>query len=286
MKSVVSRLTPLLVSVAGAVLFALFPVLVQADAGGLAFQWKAAAETVTRYVSGLPGGESFQYELSGAQRSFFEDIGSYWQPSFTYVLTAAVGSILLGLAGAVVLYRSKRLRNLLDAVVVIPDFVIMIALQLFVVFFYKSTGVLLARVATFMSDEPAVALPLASMVIVPTFYVLRNLSVHIEEALTADYIRTIKAKGFSRPYILVKHMLPNVLPFLKADLPKFLGIIMSNLFIVEYFYNVHGITKLMMRSGREFSLVLNCLFTFMALYGLILVLVKGLIALLEKGVRR
>ncbi|WP_197479994.1 ABC transporter permease subunit [Paenibacillus swuensis] len=290
---------PLLLSLAGAFLFASFPILLQAKEGQLSLQWEEAYLQIQHYFSGLSDGSSFRFYTGRTEHSLAEQLGSYWWPSFFYVSIAALGSLSLGLLLALSLYKYRKVRNTLDMLVIIPDFVIMIMLQLFVVLFYKSTGILLARIATFMSDEPAVALPLLSMVLVPTFYVLRNLSVHIDDALTADYIRTVKAKGFSRGYILLKHMLPNVIPYLKADLPKFLGIIMSNLFIVEYFYNVHGITKLMLSSGFErvevssgvlsgyqFPLVLNALLVFMILYGIVLWMSRLFLYALEKGAKR
>ncbi|GKU78878.1 ABC transporter permease subunit [Paenibacillus sp. L3-i20] len=272
-------------------LFALMPVVVQFDPDGTKIQisLEEGFHYLKYYISGIETGESFKFDMGSNERSFWEEIGKYFITSFYYVaLSAVVGSaigIFVGIYFAV--SKARVAKSIVDFVGSLPDFVIVMLLQFGVVLFLKSTGILLFEVATLTSDEPSVMLPLIAMIIIPANYLIRSVAMQMKLTLTEDYIGTAKARGLSKTYIIFYHALPNVLPYIKGDLHKLMGIIMGNLFIVEYLFNNKGISMLIFANAfvyeaYQFDIVVNGLLAFLVLYGIGYFILRAFIYLLGK----
>jgi peptide/nickel transport system permease protein len=145
-------------------------------------------------------------------------------------------------------------------------------------------------VASSSMSEPAIFLPIFTLVIIPLFYLLRSLSARSHEVKGEDYILAAKAKGLRKGSIYLFHVFSNVLPFLKADLHKILSIMLGNLFIIEYLYNTRGITALLfvqqIQFGYQYNLVILCLLSLLLLYLVSLYTLKLLLWLTERGLQR
>ncbi|RAP75954.1 ABC transporter permease subunit [Paenibacillus montanisoli] len=266
--------------------FAMFPAVLQPDRldGSLQFQWTKGLSSISGYFKGMAGGETFRYMSGTNELSFWIEIGRSFTVTFTYMMIGAVIGmtigILLGIYFAVT--RAHWLKRLLELTSVLPDFVIVMLLQFLIVFIASETGIVVFQVASFSTDEPAVALPLLSTIIIPAIYMIRNVALHMNLTLTEDYISFAKARGLGKRYIIFYHALPNVLPFVKADLHKFMAILFGNLFIFEYLYNLGGVTMLVFsnaftREGYQYSLVVNGIFTLLLLYAIIFAVLKALV---------
>lgn len=259
-------------------IIAMMPIVLQSGGEGqaaLRWSWSEGFQSLRNYIAGLSSGESFQFYLGKNQFDFRDMIGRHFMISFFYVAAAAVLGTVIGLMAGIFFGSSKRgwLQGIVDFTGSIPEFVIILMLQFGIVFVLKQTGVLLFEVATLNSDEPAVVLPLIAMVIIPAGYLIRNVSMQMKLTLTEDYIGTAKARGLKKSYILFFHALPNVLPYLKGDLHKLMGIIMGNLFIVEYLMNNKGISQFIFAAafsgwGYQYAVVVNGLLSFLLLYGI------------------
>jgi len=278
---------------------AMMPSMLQETGGtgadALRIVWSNGAQQLKEYVAGISTGESFRFYTGKNEYSFWSEIGGYFGVSFAYIAGgAAIGTtlgILIGLAFAY--SRSEWWKRLIEITGVLPDFVIIILLQFTIVQIAKETGVVVFRVANVSTDQPpAVMLPLVSMIVIPALYMIRNVALQTRLTLTEDYIGNAKARGLGKVYITFFHALPNVLPFIRADLHKFMGIMVGNLFIVEYFYNLRGVTKLLFADGflgyygYQYDLVVNGLLTLMAMYGLLYALLRLFLFGWEKAVAR
>jgi len=258
--------------------------------GSLRFDWNAGLKHVQTYAAGIASGDSFRFFSGTNEYDFREQIGGYVGISFGYLAAGALAGTAIGILLGIAFARAKRdgWTRAIEMVGALPDFIIILFLQFAVVQIAKETGVVVAKIANVSADRsPAVALPLASMIVIPALYMIRNVALHMRLTFAEDYIGTAKAKGLSKSYITFFHALPNVLPFLKADLHKFMSILMGNLFVVEYFYNVRGVTKLLHAdafapSGYQFALVVNGLFTLMAMYAALYALLRLFILGWEK----
>src|SRR5699024_12321256 len=86
-----------------------------------------------------------------------------------------------------------------------------------------------------------------TLTIIPSMYLTRTLTERTYDVLTEDYILMAKSKGIKRRGIFTQHVIRNVIPYLKADLHKMHGIGMGNLFLVEFLFNIRGLTLLVYR---------------------------------------
>jgi len=258
------------------------PLLLQPDGShSIRLDWPQGAASIKAYFSGIPTGDSFRF-LSGQNTlSFWEQIGSYFIISFGYLACGALIGTTIGVLIGIYfsLSRAEWLKRTVEFLGAMPDFVSILLLQFLVVFVASKTGVVLFQIATLSVKEPAIVLPLVSSILIPASYMIRNVTMQMTYTLAEDYIGFAKARGLRKLYIVFYHALPNVLPFIRADLHKFLGILIGNIFIVEYLYNLHGLTMLLFSnvysySGYQFPLVVNGLLTLLLLYAVIYTLLK------------
>lgn len=258
-------------------LFAMMPVLLQSSPvdGTLRLSWEQGFQNFEDYLSGLGNGESFRFYSGKNERSFWEWIGSYFLTSFYYAAAAGVAGTAIGLFVGIYFSVSEAriTRSIVDFVGSLPDFVLILIMQFAVVLIAREFDIVLFEVATLNADEPAVALPLIAMIMIPANYMIRGVAMQMRLTLKEDYIGNAKARGLGKAYIVFYHALPNVLPFIKGDLHKLMGIIMGNLFIVEYLFNNNGVSMLIFanafagRSGiYQYDIVVNGLFSFLVLY--------------------
>lgn len=271
-------------------LFAAMPVLLQTDfSGSLQLSWQAGYKTFENYFSGIGNGESFRFYSGKNEFSFWEWIGPFFRTSFYYVAAAGVIGTAIGIFVGIYFAVSKSgfLKSIVDFVGSLPDFVVVLLLQFGIVLIAREFDVLLFEVATLNSEEPAIMLPLIAMVIIPANYMIRNVTMQMNLTLKEDYIGNAKARGLGRLYIIFFHALPNVLPFIKGDLHKLMGIIMGNLFIVEYLFNNNGISMLIFSNafngyGYQYDIVVNGLLSFLVLYGVGYAVIRAFIFALGK----
>lgn len=276
-------------------LFAMFPAVLQADPheNALRFHWANGFASIRDYAEGVWNGQAFRYLSGKTELSFWAQIGRSFSVTLFYMVVGAVIGMTVGLLLGVyfAVSRAKWLKRALDLTSVLPDFVIVLLLQFLIVFIASGTGIVVFQVASASTDDPAIALPLLSTILIPANYMIRNVALHMNHALTEDYISFAKARGLGKTYIVFFHALPNVLPFVKADLHKFMGILFGNLFIFEYLYNLNGVTMLVFSNafaseGYQYSLVVNGILTLLVLYALVYGLIRLVVFGWEKAVIR
>ena len=271
---------------------AMMPVILQAGTheSSLSFNWSKGIDSLVQYWIGIGSGETFQYFSGKTEHQFWEQIGGYFSTSFTYIAPGAVIGTTLGiLIGIWFAYsRTEWWKRIVEIIGILPDFVVIVLLQFLMILIAKKTGVVVFKIANaYSNDPPAVVLPLISMVIIPAQYLLSNVAMQMRLTLSEDYIGSAKARGLRKMYITFFHALPNVIPYIKADLHKLIGILMGNLFIVEYLFNINGVTKLLFSdafayAGYQYNLVVNGLLTLLVLYALIYMLLRTFLYAWEK----
>ncbi|WP_010093546.1 ABC transporter permease subunit [Ornithinibacillus scapharcae] len=254
--------------------------------GNVTFSFESMVLLAKEYFVGLWNGDSFTYQ-EGIDRvqNMMQDIPAYFLTSLRYLLLAGILAVLIGLFISYWYSKTKQewMKDIIGFLGTIPDFILVIVLQMGVVFIYQSTGLHVARVASRSADENAYLLPLITLTIVPTIYLIRTLSEKTYDVLAEDYILHAKAKGLKKPFIYIHHVVRNVLPFLKADLHKVIAIMMSNLFIVEYLFNIRGITAILFDGTMyQYNLTVNTLISLVIVYFLIYWSIRLLILILER----
>ncbi|HWO97115.1 MAG TPA: ABC transporter permease subunit [Bacillus sp. (in: firmicutes)] len=223
-------------------LIASFPLLIAVENGAITFMPGQALETIQ--TSFLP--EKFmKYELGSEIRSIPHDVVSFGMNTgilLTYsVLLAFIISFLFGY----LLNRtsfSKWIRRGAAVLSVVPDFVFVFFAILFAIQLYRATGI---RLISLSPTRPTLSIwvPVFTLAITPTIYLIRIIALKYEELLTEDYVRTALAKGLSKRYIDLHHLYRNLKPFLLADLKKVISLTIGSLFVVEFLFNITGLTK-------------------------------------------
>ncbi|WP_418277630.1 ABC transporter permease [Isoptericola jiangsuensis] len=122
-------------------------------------------------------------------------------------------------------------------VIAVPTFVIGFVLQFFLGVQLGVFPVTVGRDPTFYSLLlPAIVLAATSFA-----YVIRLTRTSVAENLSADYVRTARAKGLNRTQVTGRHVLRNslipVVTFLGADL----GALMGGAIVTEGIFNINGV---------------------------------------------
>jgi peptide/nickel transport system permease protein len=274
-------------AILAALILAALPDVIKLDDGHIAIHLSAFITDIGGYLHGIFSGEAFDYQAHYMDRSFVEDIGGYFVTSLRYAGIAALAAIILGtLAGMLsVGLRREQAKDVVSMIGAVPDFILILVVQLIVVAIYKATGVHVARVATISQDSQAVLLPLLILTLIPAVFVMRSVSTRTYYVSTEDYIQVARGQGLSRLAIYRRHILPNVLMTLQADVHRVLAMLLGNLFIAEYLFNIRGVTRLIFSYGLvryyQFNLVANGFLALLVLYGLLFLALRLVLGVAE-----
>jgi peptide/nickel transport system permease protein len=168
--------------------------------------------------------------------------------SFSYSMSILVISFFIALVLAISLsylyeISSSRVRkvvlNLLEAFESIPDVMLIILLQLGVVYIYKFTGILVADIATF-GEERSYLLPLICLSFGPTVFLFRMIIFEINKERIQPYVEFVTSRGFSKSYILFRHIYPNIIIYLLNYSRTIFLFMLSNVMIIEILFNING----------------------------------------------
>lgn len=157
-------------------------------------------------------------------------------------------------------YLRKVTFSAIDVLESLPDVFFIFSVQLFVVWFYKQTGVELA-LAYSTIDHQAILLPLLTLSIVPGIYLLKMQLLLIKEEKEKDYALFAKSKGLSDAFISFHHLFKNTVMECLAHLPVIILCLLTNLVVIEYLFQSNGIMRFIMEdqpaSSRAFMLILS-----------------------------
>ena len=168
-------------------------------------------------------------------------------------------------------------------VIAVPTFVIGFVLQ-FVV------GVRLGWLPVTVGNDPtfvSLLMPAVVLGAVSLAYVLRLTRTSVSETLTADFVRTARAKGLGRGRVVTVHVLRNslipVVTFLGADL----GTLMGGAIVTEGIFNINGVGGTLFRAilQGENATVVSLTTVLVIVYILANLLVDLLYAALDPRIR-
>lgn len=196
------------------------------------------------------------------------------------MVVATVTGILVGTMAAV------RRGGLLDWTsltvalvgISIPSFVVA-AVMLMV----SATGPLQGVFAIGRFQRPIdILLPGIALSLAPMAYIARLTRVSMLDVLSSDFVRTARAKGLSRSWVVWKHCLKNaVLPVLSYLGPAAASVLTGS-FVVEKVFNIKGLGEHFVNSvlNRDQTLILGVVLvysTFVLLFNLLVDLAYGLV---------
>jgi len=166
------------------------------------------------------------------------------QISFGYLIPGLLLGILFGFSFAILASLSKKFGFGLDLIhrilLLLPDFVIIVILQLIVIFITKFTDERFLLIAQLGTEVPYV-IPLLTIICMPSVLIYGAVRTAIIREEQDPYIATARAKGLSRKQILFKHILRNVMEDLFAVLPRAATAAVTSMIIVEIICLILGV---------------------------------------------
>lgn len=205
--------------------------------------------------------------------------------SFIILLSSLICSFSLGILFSYVSYLfSKTLRNIVKECLFllqsIPDVMFIFSVQLLIIWFYKKTNILIVDPIAGLKN--VYVLPIIVVSILPGIMLFQMTFLAIEEESKKTYVEYAKAKGLSDGWILFKHILRNVVITLISNSNYLFWLLVSNLLVVEYLFNIHGFFHLLYSVLKIPDVLFVCLIAiFLPFY--ILEIIFNLVAITITG---
>ncbi|MFI8684809.1 ABC transporter permease subunit [Rossellomorea sp. NPDC077527] len=211
--------------------------------------------------------------VSGVERPLFPILLKAFMSSarifFLALGMALVSSILL-----MILYFSvgKRIRKGIEGVsfylASLPDIFIIGILQMLVIWFFKQTGILVIDIAS-LGENQVILFPAITLSILPTFFFLGSMVSFLQEEEGLPYVELAKGKGLGKFRIMFIHMMRNVLVSLTYHGKQIVWMMLSNLLILEYLFNVFGVTSFLFSYNTPAIFAITSIMLFVPLYFLL-----------------
>ncbi|MGG2028836.1 ABC transporter permease subunit [Gottfriedia sp. S16(2024)] len=163
--------------------------------------------------------------------------------SASFICTFTLGILCSYVTYLLSLKMQKVVKECLFLLQSIPDVMFIFAVQLFIIWLYKKTNILIVDPVAGL--EKVYVLPILVVSILPGIMLFQMTFLAIEEERKKTYVEFAKAKGLSSGWILFKHILRNVVVTLFSHSHYLFWLLVSNLLVVEYLFNIHGFFHLL-----------------------------------------
>lgn len=213
------------------------------------------------------------YFYKGHPQPIFEFL---WHP-YRYSMTLFFLGTILGMTLAFLLalgtmympvWVKRTIERALNLFEAIPDLMLAFGLQIFIVWIYKQSGIMVLDFATAGQDR-IYMLPILTIAVLPLVMMYKVIMTLMDEELTKSYVHLAKSKGLVKSHILNVHVMRNIVRSMFYHSKIIVWGSLSSLFIFEYIFNINGITSAFLNDFRPFvtTVILLLLFTpFFLLY--------------------
>ncbi|EIT84324.1 Oligopeptide transport system permease protein OppB-like protein [Fictibacillus macauensis ZFHKF-1] len=201
-------------------------------------------EMVQRILYTFVHWQDATFILNTNEYKIFPDVFDHYTYMLILLGSALACSLLLAMILVIVtLLLPQFLKNAVNAVVsmlsAIPDVFFIFALQLIIIWIYRSTGILfIDPLAT--TFEPVYLFPIIALCIYPTLFLFQLTLQSFEDELTKPYVEFAKGKGLSYFSIFLHHIFRNTLLSLFQSFKQLFWFMLGNLLLIEYMFNIQG----------------------------------------------
>ncbi|HHL3304217.1 TPA: ABC transporter permease subunit, partial [Bacillus cereus] len=177
-------------------------------------------------------------------RKLFPQIWIHYIETMIVFLSAFLLSLLIAYILVIwVLQRSHMKQKMWNGIFLtlesIPDILLILLSQLFVVIMFQKTGFMPIKLAG-LGEERIHLLPIICLTIPTTLLFIKLLLLRFKEELEKDYSLFAKSKGLSLRHILTHHISRNVLLTTIYYAKTNILFMLSNLYIIEWIFNTYG----------------------------------------------
>ncbi|WP_077614882.1 ABC transporter permease subunit [Caenibacillus caldisaponilyticus] len=209
------------------------------------------------------------YNDLGTTRPLFPAILSPWLHS---LLTLFLSFIIACLIALVLTYLTLLLpgrfinavRFVLFILEAIPDVVILAAMQIGVIYIYQKTHLLLFNVAAY-NDQP-IFLPVFVLSLLPVIMLYRMMLIDFIEESEKPYVELAKGKGMPPRTVLLGHIFRNALVRIFSETKYIFWFMLSNLLVIEYVFNIFGLTNFMLKYPSNVTFTVGLLLFFVPIF--------------------
>ncbi len=168
---------------------------------------------------------------------------------FIYSLLILGGTLLATFIAALLFevlhYFSPRIlqkffREIAFFIQSIPDVIMIFGIQLFSIWIFKKTGLLILDPVA-LGEDHVYLLPIIALSILPIFMLFQMIDLSVSEEQQKMYVEYAYAKGLSKRDIFFKHILRNTTITIFSNLQYLLWFIISSLLILERLFNMNGL---------------------------------------------
>jgi peptide/nickel transport system permease protein len=171
-------------------------------------------------------------------------------------------SILIGLClSFIITLLPKKTQNIFKEIAFffesIPDVILIFSIQLIIIWIFKKSAILIVNPIGYL--ENIYILPILVTSIIPSLVLFQMTLFSIGEEQNKPYVEFAKAKGIDRLSVLIIHIFRNVCLVVFSNIQLILWLIISNLLITEYIFNMKGIFTFMFRHLSSSDVLAACL---------------------------
>ncbi len=234
---------------------------------------KPLLEQYFQYIAGLFLHFDFGPSLKYPNREVLDILVDAFPVSLGLGFAAFIVALVLGISGGIFLAAFEKRLVRINAFSQIAFSVISfysnsaIAMPSFI-----SAGLLIAIFGLYLNWLPValwegpeyIILPVLTLAVSPTAYIMRITRASFKEVLEQNYIKIAIAKGLGYAAILYKHALKNTLLPLLAYIGPLLAILITGSFVVEFIFALPGMGKYFVTAfiNRDYFLVTGVVIIF------------------------
>jgi len=220
------------------------PVLIGEEDGRIFLHPKRVGLELQFFFQEVLEGNTFEYIAGKTSYDMRETLPHFFFTSLKFILGAAFISLVLGLwLGVLFSFRQGRLlKGVLDFLHVTPDFILALFLQILSITIYQVFQFRIARLAYTGTNLQSILLPLVTMVVTATVFIIRCVEDYACKVKGEEFILYALSRGVGYLSLITTHLLVPILHYLRSDYHRLLALIIGNLFIVERIFKIPGIT--------------------------------------------
>ncbi|TYR74814.1 ABC transporter permease subunit [Rossellomorea vietnamensis] len=164
--------------------------------------------------------------------------------SIAVVVSAVISYLIMFLPG----WAKRGCLRILDLFDSLPDVMIVVLLQLFIIWLFKKTDILMFDIYK-LGEDKIYVLPIVCLAVLPIAFLTKHFLFQIREEEDKPYVEYSFSKGFSKAYTLWVHLFRNVwVQFYYHIKPIFL-LMLSNLLIIEILFNINGFMFVLLKTA-------------------------------------
>jgi peptide/nickel transport system permease protein len=181
------------------------------------------------------------------------------------ILSVLIGICISVLVALLPVKIQKVVKNIAFFLESVPDVILIFSIQLMIIWIFKKSAILLVNPIGYM--ENIYTLPVVVTSILPAIMLFQMTLFGFDEEKKKPYVKFARSKGITRYKVLTSHVFRNVCLVVFANIQLLLWLIISNLLITEYIFNMKGLFSFMFKHlGSADVLAVCLLFIFIPFY--------------------